>query len=562
MAVEGDALARTRVLWYLAMFITLGAGMALRLIDLPSIAETLWLEDGLIFVNQSFERGIGAFWIPHGGYIFVFHRIVALIAQQFPLAATPYILFFGWILSFTAIVVALCERSAVVGLGRIGVLILALAILLQPNHGEPFFNLNHSNFFFGIALAIYVCIPARRAPSAWEVTIVLIASLTGPFSVFFLPAVAVQLLLLRDFSLRKGMYIAVAFGAAVQALYLIESPRVSAAAIPHDLGPWLQAFGQLLSFGSDQVLYQLVAALFWMLGGVYAAKWMLDVSRRSGLLATLPIVLLIAVTIMMLPIGVLGTGGAVREIGPLDMCSRYFLIPYSLSFAVALISTARHRTAQGIVAGLLGLLCFLGPLSVFRTDRASSTGLLEHSDMQWSAFAKFHEIKPDLLIPINANWPTDPPWIAIRLPAGADDREASAAADIVMSGDELHPADGIVQLDLGQTCSGGEQIAAEIDVWRERQGWATMVWGKDAAFSSPRSLSRFYRSGLVTMQFAANTNRGETHIKLSLAEGVTDSPLVRSLAQFRPNLSSDTVIAEPTSAGGAVRVEQVRIYCL
>jgi hypothetical protein len=37
---------------------------------------------------------------------------------------------------------------------------------------------------------------------------------------------------------------------------------------------------------------------------------------------------------------------------------------------------------------------------------------------------------------------------------------------------------------------------------------------------------------------------------------------VRSLARFRRFVSSDTVIAAPTPAGGAVSVEQVRIYCL
>jgi hypothetical protein len=126
----------------------------------------------------------------------------------------------------------------------------------------------------------------------WERAIVLIASFTGPFSVFVLPALALQLLLLRDFSTRRGMYVAVASGALVQMFYLAHSPRVTAAAIPHEVAPWLQALGQLLSFGSDETGYRLIAAAFWILGAIYVTKWMLDVTRRSGILATLHVVLL------------------------------------------------------------------------------------------------------------------------------------------------------------------------------------------------------------------------------------------------------------------------------
>jgi hypothetical protein len=74
--------------------------LIIRLHDLSYITESLWFEDGNLFINESYQFGFRSLFMPYAGSPFLFHRVVALLATCAPLIAAPYIFFCGWACRF------------------------------------------------------------------------------------------------------------------------------------------------------------------------------------------------------------------------------------------------------------------------------------------------------------------------------------------------------------------------------------------------------------------------------------------------------------------------------
>lgn len=69
------------------MALLLFLGLAAALLELRfaapgPIAQYLWAEDGSIFINQAHTLGLAALWQPYAGYLHLYPRLVALLANQ------------------------------------------------------------------------------------------------------------------------------------------------------------------------------------------------------------------------------------------------------------------------------------------------------------------------------------------------------------------------------------------------------------------------------------------------------------------------------------------------
>ena len=81
--------------------------------------------------------------------------------------------------------------------------------------------------------------------------------------------------------------------------------------------------------------------------------------------------------------------------------------------------------------------------------------------------------------------------------------------------------------------------------------------------SDEKSLERFYPRGAVTTQFAFHHEASDRVIRLFPALGVPDSALVRVIEESIKNWpDSGIAIGEPTRAGGQVKINEVRLFCL
>lgn len=560
----------------LLLLISAGA-LSIRIDDFSYIEQSLWYEDGLVYITQASESGLRSLWITLGGYQILYNRIVALIAIHLPLVATPYIYVIAWLLAFSSIILVLTIRGKLVGIDGWLATFFACAIALQPNHGEPFFNLNHSYFFLGIALALYACIPTRKPISHYEAVFLVIACLSGPFSAIMLPLMLLQMVILRDFFVRRTMYLIFFTCGLIQCFYLA-SWRLSSITA-EDPARWLHALSGFIFFGQSGNLVQLTATCFWTTTLIYLFRWVRYKRTEVDDALWLPPPLAALAVIGFFCVCVSSSAYFLPSLGPLDMGARYFLIPYSLTFFIAIACTKQHGSALTAVIAMISVICATAPLTVDREDRSSTTGLLSHVNMQWTAFVKFHSIKPDILIPINASLPMYPPVHARTKNAGngaknlgnvdgpillypQHDRPSSLVAHDRQGAVTIPPEQGpSVYFDIRSYCPNSKYLALEIDIWRSRMGWASVYWGHLAGFSSERSLRRFYPSGAVTMQFAFRRRISDDIVRFYPAEGVADSPVVRTVNlpwMRRPG----TIMAEPTRPGGELKVSEARLYCL
>jgi len=573
---------------YLLLIPVVSIALLLRLHSLEYITESLWYEDGL-FITQSYDMGIKSVWTPFD-YIFVYHRLVALIAKQAPLIVAPYIFFFGWLFSYLLIVWVIRNRSKLIRLDALSVLLLILAITLQPSHGEPWFNLNQTHFTLGIALCIYVCIPAQKPASVPEILFLLIASLSGVNSIVLTAILALQLFILKDFFIRKAIYILVPVGALIEALFLFESHRVQHTGIDLDPLDWLHAISTLLYFGGTSTLIYVTSTLFWMITLACFGKWIVYKKERSDRILWLSPLFAAITAALMFFVGAVAMGKELPLLNPMDMASRYFLIPYSLIFFVAFICSKDRKALQVAVAGLAGIICAAEFSTVDRSDRGASTGLLAYRNMQWTAYAKFQKIKPNLVIPINSPVPIYPPDPYVQIAKnGVEDsvrtgvRAKSITLDPQSNVEMVAPARSddapsirhadvhtpMLPFDISNHCVTNRYLALEVDIWRERMGSAKVYWGKSLNVSPDKSLERFYPAGFVTMQFAFHREVSDSVIGFYPALGVRDSPVVRTLAKYMQEAKEASTPFDPkitvaalTPSGGQFKIKAVRLFCL
>ena len=549
---------------YLFLIPIVSIGLLLRLHSLGFVTESLWYEDGA-FITQAYSLGIESVWTPFS-YLFVYHRLVALIARELPLIWAPYIFFVAWLFVFFLIVWVLKSRAKLIDIDPLSVLLVILAITFQPSQGEAWFNLNQSHCTLGIALSLYVCIPTKKPASVTEILFLLIASLSDVSSIVLTMVLVLQLILLRDFSVRKATYILVPAGALVEGVFLFSSHRVQQGGVDLKLEDWLHVVWTLLTFGGTSIPIYVISILFWTVTLIYVVRW--SVFERAGLdrIPWLSPLFAIAVAALMFFVSGVAEGSGLRDLNPMDMESRYCLVPYSLLFFAAFVCTKDRKSVQIGLACLVGIICALEFVTVDRDDREASTGLLAHTNMQWTAFAKFQEIKSDLVIPINSPLPIYPPEPFVQISRRAEVRESSFVLTPGLQSAALGPT---LQFDIGKYCPTNKYIGLEFDIWRERMGAARVNWTDGRSVSSEKSLDRFYPAGPVTMQFAFRRDISDSIVEFYPALGVADSRVVRTFTKLRSeakgtdtSLYPGATFAERTPAGGKVKIEQTRVFCL
>jgi hypothetical protein len=185
------------------------------------INRSLWGEDGSIFINQSAHLGLSSIWTPYAGYLHVFIRIVAYLANFADLQFIPYIYFLGWLLAYIFTVYIISSRLLNQKISRLTIVITIALVSLQPHLGEVFFTLTNSQWLLGLCLFIYVLIP-KVSWNLWiDLPIIGILSLTGPFSIITLPVFCLKIYLANSLSKDWPILVTIAVGALTQLVLLL-----------------------------------------------------------------------------------------------------------------------------------------------------------------------------------------------------------------------------------------------------------------------------------------------------------------------------------------------------
>lgn len=155
-----------------------------------------YAEDGTIWYAQAYNQGsIEALFIFYAGYFQTFPRLIAALAQPLPLLWAP--LFFNLV----AITVQVLPVNLIIS-ERFSALIpslptrffLVFLYLVLPNSAETHANITNSQW----RLALLSCMIFLAAPSSrllwrcFDVVIIFISSLTGPFCILLAPIAALR----------------------------------------------------------------------------------------------------------------------------------------------------------------------------------------------------------------------------------------------------------------------------------------------------------------------------------------------------------------------------------
>jgi hypothetical protein len=150
-----------------------------------------WAEDGWLFYAQAYNGGLvhPLFWT-YSGYLLIFSRLVAALAQFFPLASAP-LLFNLVAMTVQILPVQILLSSRLSAIGSLpSRLLMALLYLSLPNSFEIHATL--ANVHWNMAILAFLVIvsapPRSRVARTFDYLVVLMTGLTGPFAVMLTPA--------------------------------------------------------------------------------------------------------------------------------------------------------------------------------------------------------------------------------------------------------------------------------------------------------------------------------------------------------------------------------------
>jgi hypothetical protein len=412
--------------------------------------------------------------------------LFSLLATLVPLAAVPYVMFGTASFTLFALAKTISDRLASIGCGPLLAALAVTAALLQPQAGEVFFSLTNTQWILGLTLAVYVCIPGPD-PSWFGRVALLIVSLTGPFSAMLAPVLAVQWLLSRDWQQRKWTYVIVVGGGLVQLLVMLTSHRISS---PVSVDQhWGRALLTFVSFGGRNTVATMAAGWFW---GVFATGALISLCGERRL----HWIFLVAAAAMFYAASLysLSLWSNVDSASPIGGGSRYFFIPYALLILAAFVVSARRTWATTATATSLAVLC----IASFQPDI--------RYDFQWPAFVRLASFEPNVSLPINPQWDSEPTWVVVPSPTRLEAPPKSAVIDLVGQGKTIH-------FSSAQLCPASTIIALRAQVSRAEGGRADLRWQQNGL------LPRYYPAGDVVMHFAVTKKPDQTEFEFDPAIG-------------------------------------------
>lgn len=455
--------------------------MLARYHDASFISDSLWAEDGPIFFGGAKSLGARSLVEPYAGYLHFYPRIFAFIASLLPFAYTPFVFFFGWVLAVVSIFWAASVALRDYRFGGLLAMLLPILIIWQPHSGETFLSCTNAQWWLAVSLAIICCFPEKFGPKTYPIVVVL--SITGPFSLLFAPLTLINCYFKKSWSIALILMI----GAIIQLTVMASHPRESQV-LDSQIAHWGDLFKTFFTFGLKKTYQHVLAYLVWALlaCSLFRAKF-----NSISILACAAIVFASAAYSLK---------GIPSALSPFGAGARYFVTPYALTMAY-LFFRAADKSLPAIMAVALALIVFL--CSPFRIDQ---------SGFYFKQYAQLSEYESTTLIPIAPKLPESPGFsLAVTNPSPKDSQ-----ANAVTLKDE-----GGGRLLVGENlCDGYRGISFVGDGIDLMPGVFKIELQRN---DSPiKTLHRFYGPGSQRIQLAAKKGKGgvRMHLMTSIGSGM------------------------------------------
>ena len=472
------------------------------------VDQTLWAEDGPIFISQSRELGAQSIWKEHAGYLNLYPRLSSYFASFFDIGLTPIIFLIFCGLSYTALVYVIINKGTLLKKSRLESLLLAILIIFQPHRDEVFFNITNAQWWIGSALCIFVLVyfNGQEKNSLFKSTIIFVASLTGPFSLFLLPLLAFNLVILRNWRDRKLVYIPVLLGAFIQLIFVLNSQRIYSGEwiFEDQLQHLLTGIKTLIFFGSDLKLLRFFSIILWIMILSQLIRVGINfVKKNKNNAQNIQAILLLFAAAFYYASPIFLLMAPAEILSPLGSGARYFFITYSLIFFAAWLLFSNNKVLRITVLSIILLIdCLSNPFK-WAEDRVNH---------QFQSYVEFSKYNKDVVIKNNPYAIPDALHWKIILP----NRELKKISgemgfDLSWKKDEVSANLGhrTFFVELFEKCNDSKHIGIELKTNSTKSGVLQLAWGNEEIFLTKNFLDEQFFSGESKIYFALPSSKAK-----------------------------------------------------
>ena len=372
-----------------------------------------WMEDGEIFFLDSYKKGFLSIFYPYAQYLHFFPRSISILGNYLiPVSHLPLFYNIASLITFLFTAVYIWLRGSE---NKITSILMIFTLTLLPIHNEVFMNITNQQW--SLAFILLLPLAYQRKSKIWSVLdsfLILVAGLSGPFSVIFFPVVLIKYFFSRA-QIKENHYlrfpfISFAFTACLQLISIFYHPMQRSIGDP-DIKEFLlasiqlfyQHFAVLTSnpdwiYLKNPITYLLGITLFLGLFILWTATF--DRNIQSNKFASF---IFLSASFCIFLSTLYGFRNNPGMLDPITT-DRYFYIP-TIAFFWALFNYFEHKTYFLYCC----ILCFTF-LFIFRNKVIP---VKTFQDMEWKKYAgKFKKNDP-FEIPIN---PPNRGWIIKVVP--------------------------------------------------------------------------------------------------------------------------------------------------
>lgn len=160
-----------------------------------------WAEDAPYLYAPPLNEGLGSVLSPYAGSLQTLLRLGGFFAAQFPLSWGPSIFLLIAVFFQILPILLIHSRRFKPVFPNVGyVWLLTIFYLFQPNTSEIHANLTTANWHIALSAFLLIIAPATRSKlmKIFDLTIIILAGLTGPFAFFLLPVAGIKYFYSRD----------------------------------------------------------------------------------------------------------------------------------------------------------------------------------------------------------------------------------------------------------------------------------------------------------------------------------------------------------------------------